>query len=459
MTAAVRPGEIVILTGPSGSGKTTVLTLIGALRTAQRGSLRVFGEELVAAPRRRLAGIRRRIGYIFQHHNLLDGLTARQNVQMALALQGRLPRRESRARAARMLEEVGLGDCVDRYPRELSGGQKQRVAVARALVADPRLILADEPTASLDKTSGREVVALLRDLARRRGGSVVLVTHDSRILDIADRILHLEDGRLSPFGQTAFPNTRQVAALLAQAQAQANGQGELGRRVAGLDGDAFRDLLEQVAREARQFRGVAELLRSDAFESMVEQVLEAFTLKIGDTLKADRATLFLLDEVRGELWSKVAGGARGEIRIPRTRGIAGAVAASGVPLNVPDVTAESRFDGSVDRASGYETRNLLCVPVRNRAGRVIGAAQALNKRGSGPFDARDELRFRDLACGLGEILESWWPECELRRHARLPRPAGIRFRDGAADGGPATALTGLVGQLRRAMGARVDSCL
>lgn len=452
MTAEVRPGEIVILTGPSGSGKTTILTLIGALRTAQRGSLRVFGEELVGAPHRRLAGIRRRIGYVFQHHGLLDALTARQNVQMALALHGRRPRREARGRAARMLADVGLGDCVDRTPRELSGGQKQRVAVARALVADPHLILADEPTSSLDKKSGREVVALMRDLARRRGVSVMLVTHDSRILDVADRILHLEDGRLSPFGDAVISNTRQLMTLLAQAKRE----GELTRRVSGMDADAFQDLLEQVTRDARQFRSISELSRSDAFESMVQQVLEAFTLKIGDTLKADRTTFFLLDEARGELWSKVASGTRGEIRIPRNSGIAGAVAATGMPLNVADVAADPRFNDSVDLASGYKTRNVLCVPLHDRTGRVMGAAQILNKRGAERFDARDERHFWDLATSLGEILESSSPVRERLRSSSLRSSRRIRFEGGDANAWPVSALSGLVGQLRRAVG-REDS--
>ncbi|MCS6892318.1 MAG: ATP-binding cassette domain-containing protein [Rhodovarius sp.] len=192
----VEAGEIVILTGPSGSGKTTLLTLIGALRAMQQGSARVLGQELLGAKEAARVALRRRIGFIFQNHNLLGYLTARQNVAMALELDGRTSERERLARAGEMLAAVGLAEHADKRPAQLSGGQRQRVAVARALVANPGLVLADEPTAALDRASGQEVVRLLRDLARRRGTPILLVTHDPRILDIADRIVHMEDGRI-----------------------------------------------------------------------------------------------------------------------------------------------------------------------------------------------------------------------------------------------------------------------
>lgn len=193
----VEAGEIVLLTGPSGSGKTTLLTLIGALRAMQQGQARVLGQELAAAREAERVALRSRIGFIFQSHNLLGFLTARQNVAMALELQGGSSEAERLARAADMLSAVGLADHVDKLPAKLSGGQRQRVAVARALVGQPGLILADEPTAALDRVSGQEVVHLLRDLARRQGTPILLVTHDPRILDIADRIVAMEDGRIT----------------------------------------------------------------------------------------------------------------------------------------------------------------------------------------------------------------------------------------------------------------------
>lgn len=190
-------GEIVIMTGPSGSGKTTLLTLIGGLRSAQEGSLKFLGHELAGANQQKLVQMRRQIGYIFQAHNLLGFLSARQNVQMSVELNQQVSQQEAASKSAAMLQAVGLGQRIDYYPESLSGGQKQRVAIARALVNSPRLILADEPTAALDKKSGRDVVEIMQRLAKEQGSTILMVTHDNRILDIADRIVHMEDGRLA----------------------------------------------------------------------------------------------------------------------------------------------------------------------------------------------------------------------------------------------------------------------
>jgi putative ABC transport system ATP-binding protein len=196
VSLSITPGEIVLLTGPSGSGKTTLLTLIGALRAMQEGSARVLGQELSGAREGERVTLRGRIGFIFQNHNLLGFLTARQNVAMSLELHGGMAEAARLARAGEMLAAVGLADHAEKRPSQLSGGQRQRVAVARALAGEPGLILADEPTAALDKVSGQEVVRLLRDLAKTRGVPILLVTHDPRILDIADRIVAMEDGRI-----------------------------------------------------------------------------------------------------------------------------------------------------------------------------------------------------------------------------------------------------------------------
>lgn len=196
ITLEVAAGEIVILTGPSGSGKTTLLTLIGALRAMQKGSCQVLGQELMAASESDRVRLRRRIGFIFQNHNLLSYLSAQQNVAMALELLSDMRESERLAEAENMLKAVGLSDHVHKAPPKLSGGQRQRVAVARALVSKPGLVLADEPTAALDKASGAEVVQLLRNLAKSRNTPILLVTHDPRILDVADRIVAMEDGRI-----------------------------------------------------------------------------------------------------------------------------------------------------------------------------------------------------------------------------------------------------------------------
>ena len=190
------PGEIVLLTGPSGSGKTTLLTLIGGLRHGEGGHLQVLGRQLIGCSDKQLSQARREHGYIFQAHNLHRSLTALQNVRMALEVRGQLDRASMDRRAALMLDQVGLAPQIHSYPDQLSGGQKQRVAVARALVHNPPLVLADEPTAALDSRSGREVVTLMQQLARDQHSTILLVTHDNRILDVADRVLTMEDGHL-----------------------------------------------------------------------------------------------------------------------------------------------------------------------------------------------------------------------------------------------------------------------
>jgi putative ABC transport system ATP-binding protein len=188
-------GEIIIMTGPSGSGKTTLLTLMGSLRSVQAGSLSILGTALANASKEQMTLARRDIGYIFQAHNLLNFLTAYQNVEMALEIHD-VTAAEADTRIRNVLTAVGLDHRMDYYPSDLSGGQKQRVAIARALVSQPKIILADEPTAALDKKSGRDVVEIMEKLAREQSCTILLVTHDNRILDLADRIIYMEDGYL-----------------------------------------------------------------------------------------------------------------------------------------------------------------------------------------------------------------------------------------------------------------------
>ena len=420
----VQPGEIVILTGPSGSGKTTLLTLIGALRSAQEGSLKVLGQELRGASERVLVSVRRRIGYIFQLHNLLDALTVSQNVQMSLAAENGLSRREAEARAREMLRSVGLEEHAGRHPDQLSTGQKQRVAVARALAGRPRIILADEPTASLDKKSGREVVERLHELAKRDGCAVLLVTHDNRILDIADRLIHLEEGRLSGFADAVLASTQQLLGTLAKSKRVE----ELTRQVEGMSPTEFARVLEQVTAEAQQLLQLMSISTDEAFEIMLEQVLEAFTLKIGEVVAAERASLFLADEARGELWSKVAqspGSKPVEIRIPIGTGITGHAVRTGQVMNVPDAYASPLFNREVDQATGYHTRSVLCVPILDRNRRPFAVMMLLNKHGGGVFEARDEQALRVFAASIGIILETWNEACKMRRsHPAVSAAAG-----------------------------------
>lgn len=191
------PGQIVIVTGPSGSGKTTLLTMLGGLRSAQEGSLTILGEELLGARKEQLTKLRRNVGFIFQAHNLMMFLTARKNVRLSLELHDKYFLQDMDQIAAEMLTRLGLGQRIDYYPANLSGGQRQRVAIARALVSNPKIVLADEPTAALDKQSGREVVEMMKEMAGTIGTTIIMVTHDNKILDVADRIIIVDEGRLA----------------------------------------------------------------------------------------------------------------------------------------------------------------------------------------------------------------------------------------------------------------------
>lgn len=197
LNLSVDHGEIVLLTGPSGSGKTTLLSLVGGLRAVQRGSCVVLGQELAGAAEVERVALRRRVGFVFQDHHLLGFLTAAQNVAMSLELDRTGDERDRRLRSVAMLHAVGLGDHADAVPSQLSGGQRQRVAVARALVHNPSLILADEPTAALDRQGGQDLMALMSRLVRETGVTLLMVTHDTRILQIADRVLMMDDGRIA----------------------------------------------------------------------------------------------------------------------------------------------------------------------------------------------------------------------------------------------------------------------
>ena len=201
-------GEVLMLVGPSGSGKTTLLSIMGCILTATSGSVQVGGREIVGLREKELPAIRlQNIGFVFQGFNLFPTLSAGENVELMLDLKG-LSAALAKKRAQELMEQVGLAEKYDAFPSDLSGGQKQRIAIARALAGDPGIILADEPTAALDSHTGRTVMQMMSDLAHKRGRSVVIVTHDSRVLSFADRVVKIEDGAI------AAPEAETVPAAL-----------------------------------------------------------------------------------------------------------------------------------------------------------------------------------------------------------------------------------------------------
>ncbi len=193
---AIPKGNIQLLMGPSGSGKTTLLSILAGLMTPTRGKVSLLGEDITSMSRQKLAKFRQQnIGFIFQNFNLFPALTASENIEVALNIQG-INRKAAKDQVQVLLEQVGLENQSEQKPSDLSGGQKQRVAIARALAGSPQLIMADEPTAALDSKSGHSVIQLLRSLAKEQGCTVLMVTHDPRIIDVADSVTYLEDGTL-----------------------------------------------------------------------------------------------------------------------------------------------------------------------------------------------------------------------------------------------------------------------
>jgi putative ABC transport system ATP-binding protein len=193
----VHAGELLMLMGPSGSGKTTLLSIMGCILTASSGSVRIAGKEITRMTEKHLPGIRlEHIGFVFQGFNLFPTLSAGENVELMFDLKG-VAAKSAKKRAAELLDQVGLGGQYRSFPSDLSGGQKQRIAIARALAGDPEIILADEPTAALDSHTGKNVMEMMSELAHKHGRAVVIVTHDSRVLSFADRIVTIEDGAIA----------------------------------------------------------------------------------------------------------------------------------------------------------------------------------------------------------------------------------------------------------------------
>ncbi len=409
-------GEIVIVTGPSGSGKTTLLTLVGALRSTQVGSVRVLGDELRDASPNTLEKVRRQIGFIFQQHNLLGALSAVQNVELGLRVTGRYNAAARRKAAIAMLEAVGLGQRIHYKAEQLSGGQRQRVAIARALAAEPSMLLADEPTASLDKQSGREVVDRMKKLAKDQGCTILLVTHDNRILDIADRIVHLEDGKLQNFSDSVLANNQQMMQLLADSRQKQ----DIGAEVEAMDEAGFRDRLQEITDEAVRFLDATTLANDTVFQAMLEQSLFAITRKLAQLVNAERSSLFLVDRPSQTLLLRITEGLTGrqEIRIPIGSGIAGAVAASGRAERVADAYQDPRFNPDVDKMFGYHTKSIMTMPMFDRRGDVFAVAQLLNRRDGQAFTAEDEKHIADLLASIARIFEG----LQVGRRVALKEP-------------------------------------
>ncbi|HBA64431.1 MAG TPA: macrolide ABC transporter ATP-binding protein [Lachnospiraceae bacterium] len=197
---SIRKGEFAVVVGPSGAGKTTVLNILGGMDTATSGQVLVDGEDIAKYSPRQLTSYRRDdIGFVFQFYNLVPNLTALENVELALQIC------KEPLDAAEVLREVGLGERLNNFPAQLSGGEQQRVSIARALAKNPKLLLCDEPTGALDYNTGKAILKLLQDTCRKKGMTVILITHNSAIAPMADRVIRIKNGRVSDITRNAFP--------------------------------------------------------------------------------------------------------------------------------------------------------------------------------------------------------------------------------------------------------------
>jgi putative ABC transport system ATP-binding protein len=369
VSADIFAGEIVMVMGPSGSGKTTTLNLIGALRRVAHGSLKVLGEELRGASETALGRVRRRIGFVFQQHHLMDSLNTQENVQMGLGTSD-ISKREIRRRASEILSDVGLGDKKASRPGALSGGQRQRVAVARALVREPELLLADEPTSALDRQTGHEIMELLRTLARKQGCAVIVVTHDNRILDMADRLMYLEDGRLTSFASVTSPHAAHLLTTLRAFSAS----GDIGGLLKSLSERDFLEMLGAIGVEAEQFLNVLGL-------GSPEEVRAVFRESAAATL--ERATSVAGAE-QGFLWIESDKGPRCLFGFPE-----------------PAERAEAPVLECFTKQSATQTAAVLCIPLINREGDVFAVAEF---RGPGISEAA-ERQLKDFAQPLAILLQ------------------------------------------------------
>jgi putative ABC transport system ATP-binding protein len=357
VSADIWPGEIALVVGPSGSGKTTMLTLAGALRSVESGSIVVLRQELAGASPRELRQVRKKIGFIFQSHNLLNSLSVLDNVRTAL-MPIDYPARHARQDCIAMLRAVGLGEHIHSRPRNLSGGQRQRVAIARALVRKPELVLADEPTASLDGASGREVVELLRELARAQGCSIAMVTHDNRILDLADNTLRLEDGELSSYASALTADSSHMLTALSGL-----GGEEMDWFWGEMADAKFMDVLRKLRSESMQYLNVLDFGSEGAKPEWIEALLQSLLRKVATVVGAAHAVI------------RTAG------RTPRQF----ALEIGGLP------------DASSAAPSTCE--------IHDRDEGMIGVAEFHSKENGGRLSAAGERRLRDFERPLGLLLE------------------------------------------------------
>lgn len=388
ISTEIKAGEIVIVTGPSGSGKTTLLTIVSALRAVKTGSVQILGNELCGAKSRELEQVRKNIGFIFQQHNLIGALTALQNVVLGIRISGKFKGRQIEQRAIEYLQIVGLGERIHYYPEQLSGGQRQRVAIARAMAAEPKILMADEPTASLDKQSGRDVVDRMKSMAKEQGSTILLVTHDNRILDVADRIIYLEDGHIASFNEAVIDNSQQLMKVVADTPSERpNNQIES-------DFD-FQYFMVDLSLQSQRILALKSKINPIAFKGVLSNALSDFTAQAAEKFATQGFPLYLAAD--GQWSASPLGDTSGEhvITYPNQGGLVNYVRDLKESVLIDNSLLHEHTDPIIDKND--EAQMIMAVPLKRRSGEVFAVLQCRRLLSTPGFTDRD-LKLFELFC-------------------------------------------------------------
>ncbi|MFT7314983.1 MAG: putative ABC transport system ATP-binding protein [Paraglaciecola sp.] len=395
----IKSGEIVIVTGPSGSGKTTLLTIVSALRSVKTGSVQILGKELRGAKSRELEQVRKNIGFIFQQHNLIGALTALQNVVLGIRISGKFKGRQIEQRAVEYLHIVGLGDRIHYYPEQLSGGQRQRVAIARAMAAEPKILMADEPTASLDKQSGRDVVDRMKSLAKEQGSTILLVTHDNRILDVADRIIYLEDGHIASFNEAVIDNSQQLMKVVADTPSERpNNQIES-------DFD-FQYFMVDLSLQSQRILALKSKINPIAFRGVLTNALTDFTAQAADKFDTQGFPLYIATE---DAWNaSPLGDASGEhvATYPNQGGLVNTVRDLNKSVLISNSLLDEKIDPVIDKQY-EEAQMIMAVPIKRRTGEIFAVVQCRRLISTPSFTERDLKLFELFCISITGLLDAY----------------------------------------------------
>ncbi|WP_299082509.1 ATP-binding cassette domain-containing protein [uncultured Paraglaciecola sp.] len=392
-------GEIVIVTGPSGSGKTTLLTIVSALRSVNTGSVQILGKELCGAKGKQLEEVRKDIGFIFQQHNLIGALTALQNVVLGIRISGKFKGSQLEQRAREYLQIVGLGERIHYYPDQLSGGQRQRVAIARAMAAEPKILMADEPTASLDKQSGRDVVERMKTLAKEQGSTILLVTHDNRILDVADRIVYLEDGHIASFNEAVIDNSQQMMNVVADTpSALPNNQAES-------DFD-FQYFMVDLSLQSQRILALKSKINPIAFNGVVTNALSKFTSQAAEKFKTQGFPFYLVSD-DGWIVSSLGDVAATNIaNYPNQGGLVNFVRDAKQSILITDSLADAQVTPVIDMQTDA-AQMIMAVPLKRRSGEVFAVLQCRELVTQASYTSADLKSFELFCTSITGLLDAY----------------------------------------------------